>query len=380
MEKFNWRITFRINIFLLRILGLWPRGSETYGRNLYTLYATFAATFLMNCPVFLQIVNVFIVFPNLEKLSAAIFITIIEFLSIIKVFYFVRNMRMFKKFLIILNNDRFQPKTLKQKNFLQSNLNYFWKITYCGLWISSNIVLFLWSIIPILNNSEERRLPVSVWYPFDPIIDPFYQITYLYQILSIYFVALVTLNIDALITALMMCIGVQCDILCDDLRNLNSTDFNKKLVDCIKHHKEILNFADHCNRFCNIIVMGQFFANGGSIAITLFRLILVEPFNSEFYSLLFYVGAASFELFLYCWFGNEVEVKSSKILYAAFESNWTEAPLATKKNMIILTMKSRKPIKMSSFNVFYLSLDTYVQVLRASWSYFALLNKINVPK
>jgi hypothetical protein len=76
-----------------------------------------------------------------------------------------------------------------------------------------------------------------------------------------------------------------------------------------------------------MIVLGQFFTSSVSIGLTMFQLTLVRvvldfffctgcdflkkvaPFTSECYSLLFYVGSATVQIFLYCWFGNEVEYK-----------------------------------------------------------------------
>ncbi|RZB40795.1 7tm 6 domain containing protein, partial [Asbolus verrucosus] len=62
------------------------------------------------------------------------------------------------------------------------------------------------------------------------------------HIVSTCLLALGDCNIDMLVSALMMFLGAQCDILCDDLKNLGSvfSDFNKEIKRCVRHHKEIL--------------------------------------------------------------------------------------------------------------------------------------------
>ncbi|KAJ3636012.1 hypothetical protein MTP99_008866 [Tenebrio molitor] len=45
MEKFNWKDTVKTNIFLLKLLGLWPKGIEGYKFNLYTFYSFSFANF-----------------------------------------------------------------------------------------------------------------------------------------------------------------------------------------------------------------------------------------------------------------------------------------------------------------------------------------------
>jgi hypothetical protein len=45
-----------------------------------------------------------------------------------------------------------------------------------------------------------------------------------------------------------------------------------------------------------------------------------------------------------------------------FESAWITQPIPVKKNMIIFVERAQHPIKLSTFKLFYLSLDTYVRV------------------
>ncbi|XP_044270070.1 odorant receptor Or2-like [Tribolium madens] len=108
----------------------------------------------------------------------------------------------------------------------------------------------------------------------------------------------------------------------------------------------------------------------------MFQLTIVVPLSSEFYSFLFYANSIISQIFIYCWFGNEVQTKSDKISQAIFESGWTDFPLKTKKDLVFLLMRTREPIKVSAFNLFSLSLDTFMRILRTSWSYFALLHQV----
>ncbi|RZC32582.1 7tm 6 domain containing protein [Asbolus verrucosus] len=160
-----------------------------------------------------------------------------------------------------------------------------WKLT-----IRSNILkLKIAGLWPEDKSVKEHRLPFLAWYPFNEKKSPFYEITYIYQIVSISFIAMTTLSINTLIAALNMYIAAQFDILCDDLRNLRnvtdalSADFNVRLINCVNHHKEILRFAEDSNKFFNWIVFLQFFISAISIGITMFQLTMVDPLSSEFF-------------------------------------------------------------------------------------------------
>ncbi|RZB38891.1 7tm 6 domain containing protein [Asbolus verrucosus] len=107
-------------------------------------------------------------------------------------------------------------------------------------------VVLLWAAFPVLNESyRDYRLPFSAWYPLSTDTSPAYEIIYFHQVMGIFIAGIATVNIDMLISALLMYIGAQYDILCDYLKNLghfNADDYEKHLIKAIKHHKEILRY------------------------------------------------------------------------------------------------------------------------------------------
>ncbi|XP_063925969.1 odorant receptor 85f-like [Zophobas morio] len=84
----------------------------------------------------------------------------------------------------------------------------------------------------------------------------------------------------------------------------------------------------------------------------------------------------TYELFLFCYYGNEVQVKSNLVSRAAYESQWTDLPEDVKRSLTIFIINVSKPIDISAFNVFVLSLETFIKILKTAWSYFALLSQL----
>ncbi|RZC42934.1 7tm 6 domain containing protein, partial [Asbolus verrucosus] len=229
-----------MNIFTLKILGLWPKNDELYKFNLYSLYAA-VSLIIINGAVFFQVMYIVFVHLNLEDLIDSIFITIAQLLASIKMCFFMRNVRILKQ----------------------------------------------------LRNNKAKRADST---DFVDLEDDIYHL----------------LDTDIFMAALMMIIGAQCDLLCEDLKNLKNSvvsDFVASLIECIKRHKKILSFAEDSNKFFNQIVLGQFFMSTVTLGLTMFELSLVEPLSTEGYPLLFYESSLTVQLFLYCWFGNEVAIK-----------------------------------------------------------------------
>ncbi|KAH0821675.1 hypothetical protein GEV33_001116 [Tenebrio molitor] len=327
MSKFEWQSIIKTNIFILRVVGLWPEGTEGYKLNLYTLYSL-CMNLLVDGSNFFQSAYIFVIYADLQALAAIIFVIFTDWLASVKVLYFVRNTAILKQQMTELESALFQPRT-KQQNLLGPGIKS-WRLIYGSFSVLVVGTLLLWTFFPILDGTvKEHRLPFWAWYPYDAHTAPLYQITYLYQVVSIWFLAIANVNMDTLIAALMVFTATQCDILCDNLKHLRGEDFNERLLQCIEHHKKIVRyggfylevsvmadilyfrFASNCNRFFNEIALGQFFTSSASLALAMFQLTLVAPLSSECYSLLFYVGSMTTQIFLYCWFGNEVEVRVS---------------------------------------------------------------------
>ncbi|RZC42373.1 7tm 6 domain containing protein [Asbolus verrucosus] len=380
MERMDWTRLFKINTAILKATGVWPPGDGSYECNFYTVYAIICLILFHFAFIFSQTINLYFVRDDLKAVTGTIFILITDMSATLKTYGLIKNMKMLKQLMVTLNCDLFQPKNLHQKKMIQPSITN-WKLIVVMLWLFCGGWLIFCCLFPILDKTVyEYRLPFLSWYPYNTKTSPQYEMTYLYQSVAINFLAAVNGNIDCLIAALNMCVGAQFDILCDDLRNLDiSADVNQKFINYIHHHREILKFAHYANNFYNWLLFVQFFVSGVTIGLTMFQLTVV-PFSSQFHALLFFVTCVIIQIFLYCWFGNEVEVKSGRLLYAVFECDWTGLSPELKKNMMFFSLRLQKPLQISALGLFYLSLDTFVKILRTAYSYFALLRQVNTPQ
>lgn len=233
------------NIFILKIGGLWP--TESYNlKNFYTFYALICFIFIVFSHNLSQLINVYFIYDQLETLTASIVVMLTEFTGMIKFFLFYRNIRIVKKLMKMLDGELFQPKNRKQELLLQKYLIN-WRRVYIIFSLSAAMTLLLWGLFPIFDGShKEKKLPFIAWYPYDYKTTPKYEITYFYQIVANYFIAFTNQNIDAFVSALLMFVAAECDLLCHKLRNLKEKN---NFIECIKHHQEILR-----QKFTKIII------------------------------------------------------------------------------------------------------------------------------
>jgi hypothetical protein len=246
MDKYNWRANIKMNIWTLRVLGLWPKGDESYEPGFYALHAAILLIVFLLGHLFFQAANIYFILDNLEAITGTIYVLLMEILVVFKVFYVAKNMDMLKQLLKTLESDLFQPKSAEQKALIESSV-YFWRIIYQLLLIMCCGCNLFWALFPLLDKTTgERRLPFLAWYPYNTTTSPLYEITYVYQIVSAGFITTVHVNVDALVAAISVFNASQFDILSDNLRNLHvltdSTGINDKLINCIEHHQQTLRY------------------------------------------------------------------------------------------------------------------------------------------
>ncbi|KAJ3663404.1 hypothetical protein Zmor_007670 [Zophobas morio] len=323
-------------------------------------YFIFNATLLIGVQNCSQIINIFFVYTN--------------FLCLAKILIFARNLKSINKILRILDSQEAQPKSTEQIKLIQPSLTR-WKVSYFVFMshVTSNVALWFLSAL------FSHQLPLVSWYPFSVEKSPNYEIIFIYQVFSFTYLSAANINVDSFFYALLMFIWAQCDILCDDLSHLDGdpAQFNQKLINCLKHHETILRLAKKSNSLIDRIILGQFVTSTMTLALTMFQLSLIQSVNKEALVSLLYILGIMLQLFLYCWFGTEVETKSSKIPYATFMSQWYEQPLHIKKNLLILSERCQRPIQITAINLFALSLKTFVNIIRTAWSYFAVLYNVH---
>ncbi|KAJ3663388.1 hypothetical protein Zmor_007663 [Zophobas morio] len=377
MNTFDWKSAIHLNLIVLKSVGLWPKGNGLYKRDIYLVYALSLAIFLVGGFNLSQLINIYFIYTDFEILTSTILLTTTNVLALMKMYLFLKNVRKIKKLLNTLNTCEFRPKTLKEFELVKPSLTR-WKKIY--IWYNTIVIfnLLMWSIAPILGGLDQHRLPFEAWFPFDTQALPNYAAAYIYQIVCMWPMSLCNINLDCIIMALMMFLYVQCDLLCHSLRSLKWDKFDEELVECIKRHKLILGFVKTSNDFFNWIILGQFATSTSVIALIMFQLTLVSPVSGEGLSHIFYIHGITTQIFLYCWFGNELEIKSSRIPYAVYESDWICQSLSVKRNIIFFGIRCQRPIKITAIKLFSLSLQTFLSIMRSAYSYFALLSNVNI--
>ncbi|XP_019700847.1 odorant receptor 4-like [Harpegnathos saltator] len=92
--------------------------------------------------------------------------------------------------------------------------------------------------------------------------------------------------------------------------------------------------------------------------------------------LLLYMSCMLTQIFIYCWYGNEVKIKSTQLLYSIFAMDWLALDRNFKKSLLIIMNRAMIPIEFTSAYVLSMNIDSFVGILKTSYSAYNLLKQV----
>lgn len=152
---------------------------------------------------------------------------------------------------------------------------------------------------------EDRPFP---WRAFFPDFIPRHFAIYL-LIVGMTWSTLPVLAHDCLFMGLMNYICAHLEILELSMVPLADKKIEKptaKLISCIEHHQLIIKFTYMVENYFTYVILGQFFTSMIITGLTAFQIIVAVEVSAAQATVVAYMGCISSELFIYCWFGNQV--------------------------------------------------------------------------
>ncbi|XP_044259103.1 odorant receptor Or1-like [Tribolium madens] len=375
-KDYDLRNTFDTERNLLTLSGFYPRRTQKHN-FLYTTSALF--NLLVSYGQLFSMVAQMVIDRNeLSKFSETLLFFMTHFTFLCKLTNFVYNKR---KMFEIEDNlakgifygfeiDKIKPK-IESCKFVAKIFRIL-----C-IW-----VILLYTMVPFLDDKEDLSLPLPGWVPYDT--KKFYYPTAIFQIISVSVSAYNNSTIDILTCMLITVASAQFNLLKEALKRM---DFRpeghntKKLIEakfenCVNHHKEIVKFAYQIEDIFSKGIFLQFFASLIVICFTGFQMIVVPIPSVQFIFLIIYFSCMMCQVAMYCWYGHDIITTSDSIGQAFYMSNWYESDVKVRKNICIFLERAKKPVILTAWKFVTLSLTTFTTILRSSYSYFAVLQRL----
>ncbi|CAO1358439.1 unnamed protein product [Diamesa serratosioi] len=261
----------------------------------------------------------------------------------------------------------------------------------------------------LILHYDERKMPYKVWIPID-----YKHNDYCFWVVAVYLLsgpaygALIEATLDTF-PVMFICIGTGLlEELCDRMNSIGTeievmnlqagtskmklTAFQKvlkrkqrdkehlkELLKCIEIHQKIQEFMVKTSEIFSTMIFVQGMFCSINICTTAFQLSLSSPTvdSWEFVHFISYLAAITLEIYLPCYYGNNLRIASEKLSTKLFHTNWIFESKDFKIAMKLFMENVKKPMKISALNIFDLDLDNFLKICNFAYSLYALFQNID---
>ncbi|KAF3054552.1 Odorant receptor 008 [Nylanderia fulva] len=342
--------------------------TSLFKRVIYNLYRSFIITLLYTF-VFLQFLDIVFNVDNPDDFTDNLYMMLNVSVSGYKLLIMWINYTNVAILINKLNEQPFKPQDLGELEIRQK----YDKLIRMNTLRYTILIETSWSctgLTSLLADFRHRRLTYRSYVIYDYSSYMVFCIMYAHQFLSTFYCATVNVACDTLICGLLMHVCCQIEILEYRLKKL-MTDQNI-LNYCIQHHNSIFEFASLINTRFSQIIGFQFMTSTLIICSNLFQLSKLS-LSAESISLVVYTCCMLTQIFIYCWFGHKVKTKSVKLADMIYQMEWPILKNSIKKDLIMIIQRATIPIEFVSAHVISLNLNSFVSLLKLSYSVYNLL-------
>ncbi|XP_037950198.1 putative odorant receptor 59c [Teleopsis dalmanni] len=83
-----------------------------------------------------------------------------------------------------------------------------------------------------------------------------------------------------------------------------------------------------------------------------------------------------FEIFPCCWCVNELIAETGRLTNAVYNCNWYEQDMKFRRALMIFMLRTHKQIQILAGNLVPVSLQSFIAIVKFSFSMFTLLNEM----
>ncbi|XP_025265982.1 odorant receptor 94a-like [Camponotus floridanus] len=362
----------QFTLIICALAGCWQPLSWTslFKHIIYKTYATFLISslyaFLMS-----QFVDIILNVGNSDEFVDALYMMLTILVAGYKQAYMWIDRNNIKMLINVLTEKPFAPyethEIIIQQKFETLTTNN----------TRRYLIIVIMSILSIISTSvstdlPKRNLTYKTWLPFDYSSSTVYFLVYIHQMIAMSTSGIVNVACESLICGFLLHICCQFEILEYRLTKLSYSQ--NILDDCVNHHNHIFKYAFTINNTFAKIIAIQFAVSMLVVCSNMYRIAMATDYMSLI-PLIMYTSAILMQIFIYCWFGNEVKLKSLQLVNNVYNMEWLTLSNSNKKALVLIMKRAMVPIQFSSAYIIIMNVDSFVALLKMSYSIFNLLHQ-----
>ncbi|XP_072937498.1 odorant receptor 2a-like [Epargyreus clarus] len=247
----------------------------------------------------------------------------------------------------------------------------------------------LWIVFPVATRASGRHVEFPFWTGLDTHPPTIFSLVLLYSYYVTTLVGIANTTMDAFVATILYQCKTQLEILRMNLENIiertrdevketgedEEKVFMRLFVQCLQHYDKVHQTAKLLQDIFGIPILIQFGIGGWILCMAAYKLVSLNVVSIEFTSMTLFILCILTELFLYCYYGNELTVESEQIAGAAYAARWAGAGVRVRRSLLLLMVRARRPLRPAAGLVVALSLDTFLKIIKSSYTFYAVLRQ-----
>nr|QIJ45797.1 olfactory receptor [Glyphodes pyloalis] len=370
---------------LMKFLGVWvPPVPESVPHMIFRVFMLFMQYLFL----IFQSIYIVQIWGDLLEVSQPFYVFFTQAGLCLKITIFHVNIGNVRELLSCMMSDVFRPQCLTHKNILKADATKIKRLLFSFM-VGAELTCILWIIVPIFE--EVRKFPFGMWMPVSPESIINYGIGYAFQSVTICISAFMYFGVDSVALSMVIFGCSQIKIVKDKVMGISSVAYGlkpkerlklfsenrKKLVECVIHHQAIATFTQLVEDTFHWYLLFQLTGGVGLTCMcALWSVADEEHPKVAIASNIIYVVVMLTQLYICCWSGHELTANSENLHTIMYECMWYEQDVRFKRDLCFAMMRMSRPMVVRAGHYINMSRQTFVSVLRMSYSYFAVLNQV----
>ncbi|XP_049878937.1 odorant receptor 4-like [Pectinophora gossypiella] len=361
-------------------------GTPRYQQAAHYLYRLFA---LASCSVYLaqECVYAYQERADMEKLSRVMFLLLCHVTSLAKQLVFHTDAHRIDTLVAEFDAAVFNAaeaaaalaRTARAARWLQR--------LYSG---TAVVTCTLWLVFPVARYARGLPVDFPFWLPAPPDHVAAFCAVLVYSYYVTTLVGIANTTMDAFVGTVLYQCTTQLTVLqknletlsdrTDEVRQQTGEDFEsvflKLFYECLSHYNKICEIASLLQDIFGTAILFQFAIGGWILCMAAYKLVSLNVLSVEFVSMNLFVVCILTELFLYCYYGNELTYESQRLQAALYACGWERSAggRRARRGLLLARERAQRPLRAAAWIV-PLSLDTFLKIIKSSYTFYAVLRQ-----
>ncbi|BES93845.1 Odorant receptor [Nesidiocoris tenuis] len=312
----------------------------------------------------------------------------------IKSHYILNNIERFRSIMLDLDSfhcvNHLGPEVTKAS--LESTCRFI-KWLRSAYNFSCYFTFIAWTMFPVVSSPKAlffgenvatmmKVLPPE--YPFATNYSPMAQVVYCIESLSTFVILTFFASTNLILVTDILLICQLFRVLNKSVRIDNMRDPMSLRLFAIDHQK-LLKISTEVRNLLSPVLALQLIVSLITISLATYEITMVNQSltSGGFDHVVLMTRKSSYtfiifiELLLYCWLSTELELSCSSIRDGVYNGEWVLKGATGYKDMIMISMRALKPVRLNAMNIAHLHLGTSVEVLRMAYTYYTYLKRLH---